>query len=119
MTPPSEHAQQIHRQALAAFEAGRADDAVALMRQSIDLAPQSAVFEANFGVLCRLLGRMDEAIAHWRRALELDANNPDAHINLAAALRERGDIDAALIHARRAVEIAPRPESYLNLAAAL
>src|SRR5204862_281994 len=82
-------------------------------------APQPAGFEANFGALCRLPGRMDEAITHWRRALELDPNNPDAHINLAAALRDRGDIDAALLHARRAVELSPRPESYLNLAAAL
>ena len=118
-TPPSDRAQQLHRQAMAAFEAGRADDALALMQQSIDLAPQSAVFRSNFGILCRLLGRMDEAIAHWRRALDLDPDHPDAHINLAAALRERGEIDASMFHGRRAMEISRRPESYLNFAAAL
>ena len=113
-------AESTHRAALAAFQAGRHDEALKLMQRSIELAPRSAVFESNFGTLCRMLGRADDAIAHWQRAIELDANEIDAHINLAAALRERHEPDSALIHARRAMALAPdRPEAHINFAAAL
>ena len=69
---PSPQAQQVHRAAMAAAQQGNSERAVALMKESIALAPDNAVFESNFGVLLRMLGRLDEAVAHWRRAAELD-----------------------------------------------
>src|SRR5688572_3793866 len=117
---PTPQAQEVHRQAMVSASAGRSDEAIALMQRSIELAPRSAVFESNFGVLFRMLGHIDDAIVHWRRAVALDPGQIDAHINLGAALREQHAPADALHHAERALALAPdRPEAHINHAGAL
>ncbi len=58
-------------------------DAVALLEQARNLAPNDAAIYLNLGICYRGLGRFEESLAAYRKALELDGNNPDPYLNIA------------------------------------
>ena len=83
----------LHLLGLVLQEQGRLDEAIACIRQGLDLKPDYPV-EAyhNLGELLKKQGGLDEAIACIRKGLDLKPDDPDAHLGLAAALLARGDM---------------------------
>ena len=75
--------------ATADLQAGKADEAIASLNETLKSDPKSA--EAN-NLLCRVeytLQQFDQAAAHCQRAVDLDAQNPSYHLWLARATGER------------------------------
>jgi len=64
------------------FEAGRADEALAVFERALGTFPDNADLVYNRGVALGMLGRKDEAAAAFRRVLELDPGRVDARENL-------------------------------------
>jgi tetratricopeptide (TPR) repeat protein len=89
LAAPSAPAAASLSAANADLQAGKADEAIAVLSEALKADPNSA--EAN-NLLCRVeytLQQFDQAAAHCQRAVDLDAQNPSHHLWLARATGER------------------------------
>jgi tetratricopeptide (TPR) repeat protein len=75
--------------------------------KAVQLEPQNALAEFNFGCVLEQLGNTPEAIAHLSRAVELSPSLADGHLNLALAFEKRGQIQNALRHLTLYVKYEP------------
>jgi tetratricopeptide (TPR) repeat protein len=73
-----------------AEDAGKLHEALALYREAVKLAPQSARAHLNLGIALAALGDEAGAVAGYERALALDAANPFAAYNFGKLRYERG-----------------------------
>ncbi|QNM96197.1 O-linked N-acetylglucosamine transferase family protein [Chitinimonas koreensis] len=104
------------RQAIAAWQAGRADEAERLARQ----AGERAEAWILRGMAARRRGDAEAAIAAYRHALTLDARQPDAYNNLANALKDLDRNEEAIPLYREALKLQPAAAQTLaNLGGAL
>jgi tetratricopeptide (TPR) repeat protein len=95
---------------------GRADEAVAMLKQASDTAVGSSGAQVNLGIIFAGIGRLDEAMACYERALEADPRNANAYCNLGNILQARGRRDEAVKHYEQALAIRPDfPEAHSNL----
>ena len=109
-----------HQAALQAYQAGKAVDAITLLKQAIVLDPDVASFHADLAVILKGIASADERLIHYRRAIDLEPANPVYHANLAAALNAVQQFCDAEAAAQRALDLAPeRAESWHNLGSAL
>jgi spermidine synthase len=67
------------------LESRRYADAVARLREAVDLMPDSAEAHNDLGVALASLGRIEEATRHFQRAVELEPDFVEAHRNLGSA----------------------------------
>src|SRR5215203_3748650 len=77
-------------QMLGLIASGRRDHAmaIALLRQSLALAPGISEFHNNLGEALLAGGQVAEAIEHYRQAIALKPSDPQAYNNLGNALRK-------------------------------
>jgi Tfp pilus assembly protein PilF len=112
--------QQAIELSLRFHQAGDLQQAEAIYRQVLAVAPESPEVLANLGSAVRLLGRLDEAIDCFRRALLLKPDMPETHSNLGDALREKGELEPAIAACRQALALkASYPSAWNNLGVAL
>lgn len=103
----AEDAETLHRMGLAAWETGRTDEAVTLIRKAIAKAPQNALYQRNVGEMCRRLRRLGEAVYFAESAIRLAPHDADAHYNLALCLADRKRIPEAINACLRTLELNP------------
>lgn len=68
-----------------------ADEAIALLRRALEIAPKIAPAHHNLGGVYAAEGRFDEAVASFRRAIELKPDYAEAFYNLSSAHRIEAD----------------------------
>lgn len=118
-TRPDEHAGALHRQGIEAFQSGRTDAAVDLIRQAVAIHPAYAEAHYNLGVILSATGKLEDAVAAYRASMAAQPTGK-ACSNLANALRELGRWDEALAAYTQAVALAPSSaEARSNLGNAL
>ena len=86
MTSPDALIEQGNR----AEDAGKLHEALALYREAVELAPQSARAHLNLGIALAALGDEAGAAAGYEQALKLEAANPFAAYNFGKLRYERG-----------------------------
>src|SRR5579872_292146 len=84
-----------HLLGIIAHHNGKLADAIAHVQRAIGLAPQVALFHANFGEMQRLAGQPRKAVEAARRALKIEPRMPAALSNLGVALYELRDYESA------------------------
>lgn len=100
--------------------AGKTDEALALFRRELELAPGLAESYCNLANALTQKGQMDDALAQYEKALTLEPGLPEAHFNLANAFRQIGRMPEAIEHYRKAVELKPGyAEAHSNFGYAL
>jgi predicted O-linked N-acetylglucosamine transferase (SPINDLY family) len=104
---PHRDAASILLQGVALQQAGRLDDAIAVYRRAVALAPDDACAHNNTGSALREQGRLDEAIAAFRRAIELNPTLAPAHSNLGVTLADQGKVSEAIASLRRSIALEP------------
>ena len=72
----NELARQLH-------EAGKREDAIAILDMNAEFYPKSVAIDVMVAELHVLLGNRDQALARFRAALEKDPNNPQAKQRIA------------------------------------
>ena len=104
-----------------AYQAGRAEDGVELIRRALAVCPGGNVFfENNLGTVLLSLGRCDEAAASFRHAIQRKPDFAEAYNSLGNALRAQDKCEETLAAYRRAVELLPDfAEAWNNLGSAL
>ena len=94
-----------------AFEEGRADEAVHLLKMAITVSPTIAWWHGNLGRALESQGRHEEAISAFEQALELDPALIDIHIDLGTIYSKLRQPDKAIEHWRAALKKDP---AFLN-----
>lgn len=100
----SDH-QAEHAKAVGAYHAGDYAEALGHVNAAIRAAPNTAIYQADAGVILLALGRTEEAVIPLKRATELDPSHADAHYNLGEAYQQLGDKEAAVGAFRTAVSL--------------
>jgi tetratricopeptide (TPR) repeat protein len=91
-----DHALALHLLGSMKAHQGLLDDAVALYRSALRVAPRFARCEYDLGVAAYHRGNMREAADAFRRCLETDPHYTAAHYRLGLALFHAGELDDAL-----------------------
>jgi tetratricopeptide (TPR) repeat protein len=100
--------------------AGRKQEAEAVCRRAIEIAPTFPTAYINLGVILQELQRPEEAMNILQRAIDIDPKNAQAWTNLGNARLAIGDLKGAVEMGRKAVEAQPDYSvAHNNLAAAL
>ena len=86
----------------------RLDEADALYRAVLEVAPQHADALHFSGVLAHRRGHNDQAVALIEQSLALAPDRVDCHNNLGIVLQSAGRLDAAISAYRRALALDPR-----------
>jgi tetratricopeptide (TPR) repeat protein len=98
------------------FDQGRMEEAIAQLKQSLEINPDDAEAYYNLGNVFLQQGRMEEAIAHYQKALEIKPDYAEVHNNLGVVFRQQGRIEEAIVHFQRAMAIKPNyVEAHYNL----
>lgn len=79
----------------------------AFVRHIIDVNPDVAFAQNDFGGILLREGRVEEAIAHFNKAIVLQPSFSSAHNNMGLALVQQGRLDEAELHFRKAIEFNP------------
>lgn len=105
--PPEPTAEQVLAQADRLRTADRAEEALPIYHQALEMAPNNA--DVHTGMGWCYLDLMDPvaAVEHFSAALELAPRKTDAHMGLAEAYRMRGMKRDAIKHYRRYLAILP------------
>jgi Flp pilus assembly protein TadD len=114
-TPVAEYFRLVD-QASVAFDAGRNEEALPLLKQAIDMSPGDPHVHNDYGCALNATGRVADAIVQFRKAIDLSADYPDAHNNLASSLAQVGQEPEALAEFRQALALRPDyPEAQAGL----
>ncbi|HET7673934.1 MAG TPA: sulfotransferase [Gammaproteobacteria bacterium] len=90
-----ENPEALHFLGLVAHQFKQSDAGIDLMRRSIELRPDSALFHRNLAGVLRERKSYPEAVEAYRRALELQPDYPEVQTKLAELHAELGDTEAA------------------------
>ncbi len=100
-------------------QAGRLDDAIAVLTQAIAVAPHHAEAHNNLGLAYALQTDMASAVRHMKRASELKPGSPVINNNYGALALRMFDFDTAVAALSRAVAEKPDyDEALINLGVA-
>ena len=110
----------LHYLGLIAFQRHRHAEAVALIKQAIQISPRTPGFFCNLGNAQMGLQQYEEARESYQKAATLDSQFAVAHIGVGKALLACGQSAQAVAAARRAVACAPKfAEAWMVLGDAL
>lgn len=118
---PPASADELRDLGIAAANAGRVDEALALMQRAVAMRPDDALLHALVASFCHALGKLDDAAGAYARAEALPSPQRALHAyNLGAVLSAQGEHARAEAAYRRA--LAAQPElaiAHGNLGVAL
>ncbi|MFQ5808426.1 MAG: tetratricopeptide repeat protein [Armatimonadota bacterium] len=92
--------------------------ALYMMEQATELAPEVAGYHLQLGRAYQLLGEREKATASYQRAAEVEPANADARLAAARALLASGETTVALEHLREALQRRPDDVAVLTELAA-
>ena len=100
--------------AMALFEKGRPEEAMAHFRTSLRINPNDPGTHFHMGIHLAKTGKLDEGIAHLRRGLEIAPGDPGGETDLGLALAQKGSFGEAMMHYRNALKADPDFVDALN-----
>ncbi len=118
MTP--NHPDALHLLGLIAYQVGKNEIAVDLMKRAISIKANDSDYHLNLGSALQAQGKLEEAVAAYHKALWIEPDFAEAHSNLGTVLQLQGNLDGAVTTYRKA--LAFKPESahlHYNLGNAL
>jgi tetratricopeptide (TPR) repeat protein len=116
---PSPAESQV-QQGLALKNQGKPDEAVAALRQAVEIDPDSPQAYQALGSVLRKQGRLEEAAAAFFHLVRLQPERAEAYLSLGTVLREQVQLERALAVLREALRLRPDlAEAHLQLGLAL
>lgn len=106
----------LHFSGVVAHQQGRSEEAIALIRRSLEIDPKQPDCHSNLGIIYNALHRADDAIAAYHQAIALEPAHANAYNNLGILLRSTRRVAEAETAYRKALELDPKfIEAYHNL----
>ncbi len=112
-------AEDIVRQATAAFNAGRRDEARRLCEQGLARTPGEAMLSHLLAAVLFSAGELQPARIHVEVSLAGRPDSAPAQLLAGRIARRLGDFDAALLHLDRALALSPQRETLFEKARTL
>ena len=94
---------------------GQPAEALASLRQALQLRPDYAEAHFHLGNLLKQQGSLDEAVAHLQQAIRLAPGQASAHGSLGVAYFERGDLTESLACWQQASSLQPASLTFKGL----
>ena len=111
-----DHAGALHFSGVLAHQQARSEEAVTLIRRSLELEPERADWHSNLGIVLQDRLELDDAVVAYERAIALEPEHANAHNNLGVVLRAKGKAEEAEEQYRVAIRIDPEhSDAYNNL----
>jgi Flp pilus assembly protein TadD len=101
------HPDALHLLGMIAYQTGRDEAAVELIRKAIAIKGDAASYHSNLGNVLQSQGKLAEAGACYQRALVLKPDLAEVHLNLGNIFKSQGDVDSSLACYRRALSLNP------------
>jgi tetratricopeptide (TPR) repeat protein len=101
------HPDALHLLGMIAYQTGRDNAAVELIRKAIAIKGDAASYHSNLGNVLQSQGELAEAGASYQRALMLKPDLAEVHLNLGNIFKSLGDVDSSLSCYRRALALNP------------
>ena len=114
----AENADALNLLGVLEYERGRNPPALDWLSKAVELAPQTAMYHNNLGLVLVALGRHGDAATRFEQAGQLDAQLPDAFYNLGVARQKLDQVDEAIAAYEKALTLAEDPGTLSNLGAA-
>jgi tetratricopeptide (TPR) repeat protein len=92
---------------IALQEAGKTEEALASLTESVLLAPRYGEGRYNLGTALLEKGRLDEAVVHLKAAVKLSSTDGNAHHNLGNAYLRRHQLQEAIVELAHAAALKP------------
>jgi protein O-GlcNAc transferase len=108
------NASALHLLGLLVHQLGRNEEALGLLRRSIQLSTFAPHFHSNLAGVLGKLGRPQEALEHLRAAVKMDPDFPQAHNNLGVVLETLGRYEEAVAAHQQAIRLNPSYVESLN-----
>ncbi len=105
---PPVTAEETLQHAMALYQSGDLDGAIAAYREYLAAQPDSIAARSNLGAALARAGRYEEAIAEYNQALEKSPGNPPLLLNLGLAYYKTGRPAEAAAHFEQAAALAPQ-----------
>ncbi|HMB95233.1 MAG TPA: tetratricopeptide repeat protein [Tepidisphaeraceae bacterium] len=101
-------------------KAGRQQEAIAHLNQSLLIKPDSAEAHNNLGIALARTGQSSEALKEFNKALELNPNYAEAYHNVGVALARAGQTSQAIVQFEKALRCNPNySKAHLDLGSVL
>jgi predicted O-linked N-acetylglucosamine transferase (SPINDLY family) len=114
------NADALNLSGVIAYQTGRHEQALELIRKAIRANPANASYHFNLGLSYRALDRIGDARMCYQKAVALSPRYVDAHNNLGVVLRDLGQLDEAVKCYQKVLSLNPDyVEAYSNLGAVL
>jgi len=111
-----EHADALHLKGLVAYQTGKNDIAIDLIKQAIHIDPINPLYHSNLGAVLRSAGNLKDAVSCYKRAIELKPDYAEAGFNLGSTYYGMGKLEQAMACFKKAISINPGyVEAYVNL----
>jgi Tfp pilus assembly protein PilF len=107
LSSDSQHPDGLHLLGMIAFQMGRSEESLVLIRKAIAVKGNRAAYHSNLGNVLQSQGRLAEAGACYQRALLLKPDAAEVYVNLGNIFKEQGQIDSSLTCYRRALALNP------------
>ncbi|MHA7774911.1 tetratricopeptide repeat protein [Roseibium sp. M-1] len=115
LTADPDHADGLHFLGLLHFDAGKAENAVILIRKSLEQNGRNASAYNNLGNILKLSGHSDEALKAYVHAVEIEPRHEDAWSNITVMLEGAANNDDLLPILREVVRLDPdNPNAWHN-----
>ena len=108
------NSQTLIQQAQAQSEAGDLDQAINLLNQAIELAPDSSLAYTRLGGVHLLQRDYSSGIKNFQQAIMLDGKNADAFIGLSVAYLHMGRYSLAREALKEASRLGPDKQQEIN-----
>ena len=106
----------LHLLGMVAYQNGRQDTAVGMIREAISINGWQAAYHSNLGTVLQAEGRLEEAATCYKQALFLQPNLAEVHTNLGNIFQALDKLDEAVASRERALALNPQlPEAHYNL----
>jgi tetratricopeptide (TPR) repeat protein len=101
------HADSLHMLGILAYQSGQIGAAIDLIGKAISIAPGSALYYANLGMVLAAAQHWELATTAYEKAIELWPQSAEAHAHLGYVLKNSGRLSDAMAAYRRAIELRP------------
>lgn len=120
LTAEPDNADGLHFLGLLHFEAGKPDNAVVLIRKSLERNAHNAAACNNLGNILKLDGKPDEALEAYVRAVEIEPRHEEAWSNINVMMEGASNNDDLLPILREIVRLDPEnPNAWHNFGLSL
>ena len=107
LTGDPQNAEAIHLLGIIAYQVGKNEIAISLIKRAIEIDSRQPAFYNNLGNSLRDQGKLVESVQAYSKAIQIQPSSAEIYNNLGVVLQEQGKLKEAVQAYEKALEIRP------------